>query len=164
MKKTNKFAVVACTAGFVSALCTLLFIIVLWNTAVAGLYRLFAGRAFAVVVLYLFCVGFTLLLLLTSAIGILVFTVLKRRKPNRIFLGVSIAAAALNITALLVLLVPMLSSWTSEYGVLLLVFAAIAPSVACASDVIFVGFAIAALRTETRLFRAERVLIDKRQL
>ncbi len=161
MKKTNYFAVVACVLGFAAAVGTLIFMFLLGVVAVMGLFAPYILFLSVVLWIYLAFVGFTLFCLVASAVGTLVFTVIKRRTLNRIFLGVSIAAAALNLIALLIMTVPLIiSSFSPEDGGTLLVFAIIAPAVACLSDATLIGFAIAALCRETRLLKEESTVAE----
>lgn len=159
MKKTNYFAVVSCILGAVAAICTLVFMVLMGIVALAGLFTPYILFISAVLGIYLAFVGFTLFCLAASAIGILIFTVIKRRTPNRIFLGLSIAAAVLNLMALLIMTIPLIiSSFSPEDGGAMLIFAIIAPAVACAADAILIAFSIAALRKETRLLKEESIL------
>lgn len=161
MKKTNYFAVVACILGFAAAVGTLVFMLLLGVVAVVGLFTPYTLFISAVLGLYLAFVGFTLFCLFASAVGTLVFTVIKRRTLNRIFLGISIAAAALNLIALIIMTVPLIiSSFSPEDGGVMLVFAIIAPAVACLSDATLIGFAIAALNRETRLIKEESIVSE----
>ncbi len=158
MKKTNSYAVVTCILGGVASICTPVFMVMLGIIAVAGMLTPYTLFVSVVLWIYLAFVGFTLVCLIVTAIGVLIFTVIKRRTPNRVFLGLSIAAAALNLVALLFMTIPLIiSSFSPEDGAML-IFAIIAPVVACIADMVEIGFAIAALRREGQLLREETVV------
>lgn len=156
MKTTNRLAVAVCVTGLVAALGTLIFMVLLGMVAVVGLftpYTLFISAALGV---YLAFVGFTLFCLVVTSIGVLIFTLIKRRMPTRVFLGLSIAAAVLNLAALLILTIPLiLSLFSPEEGGAILIFAVIAPAISCIADMIGIGLAVAMLHRETRLLRDE---------
>lgn len=159
MKRTNNYAVAACILGAAAAIGTAVFMVLMGIVAVAGLFTPYTLFIAAVLWLYLAFVGFTLFCLIVTSIGVLIFTVIKRRTVNRIFLGLSIAAAALNLAALLFMTIPLIiSSFSPEDGGAMLVFAIIAPVIACVSDMVEIGFAVAALRKEGRLIQEENVI------
>lgn len=159
MKRTNNYAVAACILGAAAAIGTAVFMVLMGIVAVAGLFTPYTLFISAVLWLYLAFVGFTLFCLIVTSMGVLIFTVIKRRTVNRIFLGLSIAAAALNLAALLFMTIPLIiSSFSPEDGGAMLVFAIIAPVIACVSDMVEIGFAVAALRKEGRFIREENVI------
>lgn len=159
MKRTNNYAVAACILGAAAAIGTAVFMVLMGIVAVAGLFTPYTLFISAVLWLYLAFVGFTLFCLIVTSIGVLIFTVIKRRTVNRIFLGLSIATAALNLAALLFMTIPLIiSSFSPEDGGSMLVFAIIAPVIACVSDMVEIGFAVAALRKEGRLIQEENVI------
>lgn len=159
MKKTNNHAVVTCILESAAAIGSLVFMVLLGIVAVAGLFTPYTIFISAVLWLYLAFVGFTLVCLIVTAVGCLIFTLIKRHTPNRVFLGLSIAAAALNFAALLIMTVPLIiSSFSPEDGILL--FAIIPPAVACIADAVGIGFAIAALRKENNLMREEAAAVS----
>lgn len=163
MKKTNSYAVVSCILGAVAAICTVVFMALLGIVAVAGLFTPYTLFVSAVLGIYLAFVGFTLIGLIATSIGVLIFTVMKRRTPNCAFLGVSIAAAVLNLAALLFMTIPLIvSAFSPEDGGMILIFAILPPAVACIADMVEIGFAVAALNRETRLLKEENAAVERK--